>query len=92
MSFLQLVRPWSIRHRGEKSSRDAPVGAVVLPRRPVTLADVWYEVAAPRNQYTQLYCETSGRPGDLRISRVTDGDPVVLEASARRGSVCVNEG
>lgn len=28
--------------------------------------------------FTQLYLEGSGEPGDIRVSRVTAGDPVVL--------------
>ena len=28
--------------------------------------------------FSQLYLEGSGQPGDLRVSRVTAGDPVVL--------------
>lgn len=43
------------------------------------------EQAAPRNRYEQSYLEESGRPGDLRISRVVEGDPVVL------GTVYVHE-
>lgn len=35
-------------------------------------------IAAPRNQYTQLFVENSGQPGDVRVSRVTAGDPVVV--------------
>ncbi|KAL1507533.1 hypothetical protein AB1Y20_007157 [Prymnesium parvum] len=41
--------------------------------------------AAPRNQYEQQYLEVSGQPGDLRISRVTSGDPVIV------GSVFVHQ-
>lgn len=41
--------------------------------------------AAPRNLYLQRYVETSGRPGDLRVSTVTAGDPVIV------GSVFVHE-
>ena len=37
--------------------------------------------AAPRNEYTQLYLETSGARGDLRISRVTAGDPAIVGAT-----------
>ena len=37
--------------------------------------------AAPRNRYSQLYLETSGAPGDLRISRVTAGDPAIVGAT-----------
>lgn len=35
-------------------------------------------IAAPRNRYMQVYLETSGRPGDLRISRITEGDPAIV--------------
>ena len=28
--------------------------------------------------FSQLYLESTGSPGDLRVSRVTAGDPVVL--------------
>lgn len=38
------------------------------------------EQRAPRNQYKQLYLDTSGRPGDLRISTVVEGDPVIVGA------------
>ena len=41
--------------------------------------------AAPRNRYAQLYLETTGAPGDLRISRVTAGDPAIV------GSTFVHE-
>jgi hypothetical protein len=34
--------------------------------------------AAPRNRYTQEYLETSGRVGDLRVSRITEGDPAIV--------------
>ena len=36
------------------------------------------EQAAPRNKYAQLYLETSGEAGDLRISKVVSGDPVIV--------------
>ncbi|KAJ1455015.1 hypothetical protein M885DRAFT_520943 [Pelagophyceae sp. CCMP2097] len=36
---------------------------------------------APRNTYAQLYLEETGRTGDLRISRVTAGDPVIVGAT-----------
>mmetsp|Transcript_15429 Transcript_15429/g.36637 ORF Transcript_15429/g.36637 Transcript_15429/m.36637 type:complete len:271 (+) Transcript_15429:518-1330(+) len=35
-------------------------------------------VAAPRNRYAQEYLETSGRVGDLRISRITEGDTAIV--------------
>ena len=41
--------------------------------------------AAPRNRYAQSYLETSGRAGDLRVSTVVSGDPVIV------GSVFVHE-
>ena len=41
--------------------------------------------AAPKNRYAQLYLETAGRPGDLRVSTVVSGDPVIV------GSVFVHE-
>ena len=41
--------------------------------------------AAPRNIYRQRYLETSGQPGDLRISEVVGGDPVIV------GSIFVHE-
>lgn len=34
--------------------------------------------AAGRNMYKQRYLETTGEPGDLRISEVIDGDPVLV--------------
>ena len=34
--------------------------------------------AAPRNRYVQSYLETSGAPGDLRVSTVASGDPVIV--------------
>eukprot|EP00586_Coscinodiscus_wailesii_P016672 CAMPEP_0172500350 /NCGR_PEP_ID=MMETSP1066-20121228/137159_1 /TAXON_ID=671091 /ORGANISM="Coscinodiscus wailesii, Strain CCMP2513" /LENGTH=292 /DNA_ID=CAMNT_0013274531 /DNA_START=164 /DNA_END=1042 /DNA_ORIENTATION=+ len=34
--------------------------------------------AAPRNMYKQRYLETSGKSGDIRISEVVSGDPVVV--------------
>ena len=34
---------------------------------------------APRNRYQQLYLELDG-PGSLRISTITDGDPVIVGA------------
>ena len=39
------------------------------------------EQRAPRNLYVQLYLETSGNPGDLRISKVVAGDPVIVGAT-----------
>ena len=36
--------------------------------------------AAPKNRYAQLYLETTGRPGDLRVSSVVSGDPVIVGA------------
>jgi len=33
---------------------------------------------APRNMYKQRYLETTGKPGDLRISEVVSGDPVIV--------------
>jgi hypothetical protein len=41
--------------------------------------------AAPRNRYEQCYLDTSGRAGDIRISRVVEGDPVIV------GSVFVHQ-
>lgn len=41
--------------------------------------------AAPRNLYLQQYLETSGAAGDLRISKVVSGDPVIV------GSVFIHE-
>jgi hypothetical protein len=41
--------------------------------------------SAPRNLYVQRYLDTSGAPGDLRISTVASGDPVIV------GSVFVHE-
>ena len=41
--------------------------------------------AAPPNLYEQCYLETGGRAGDLRISRVTAGDPVIV------GSLFIHE-
>ena len=34
--------------------------------------------AAPKNRYAQQYLETSGAPGDLRVSEVVSGDPVIV--------------
>ena len=34
--------------------------------------------AAPRNRYLQRYLDTTGRPGDVRISEVISGDPVIV--------------
>jgi hypothetical protein len=34
---------------------------------------------APMNQYKQLYLEREGK-GSLRISTITDGDPVIVGA------------
>ena len=34
--------------------------------------------AAPRNRYVQSYLETSGSAGDLRVSTVASGDPVIV--------------
>ena len=34
--------------------------------------------AAPRNMYAQLYLETTGAEGDLRVSKVVSGDPVIV--------------
>ena len=34
--------------------------------------------AAPRNRYEQRYLETTGAAGDLRISEVISGDPVIV--------------
>jgi len=34
--------------------------------------------AAPRNMYKQRYLETTGKKGDLRISEVVSGDPVIV--------------
>ena len=36
--------------------------------------------AAGRNMYKQRYLEVTGRPGDLRISEVVSGDPVIVGA------------
>jgi len=36
--------------------------------------------AAPRNRYQQQYLETTGRAGDLRISTIVSGDPVIVGA------------
>ena len=36
--------------------------------------------AAGRNMYKQRYLDISGRKGDLRISEVTSGDPVIVGA------------
>ena len=33
---------------------------------------------APRNRYTQQYLETSGHSGDIRVSRITEGDPAIV--------------
>jgi len=30
------------------------------------------------NEFSQLYLETTAAPGDLRVSKVTTGDPVVV--------------
>mmetsp|Transcript_16685 Transcript_16685/g.23007 ORF Transcript_16685/g.23007 Transcript_16685/m.23007 type:complete len:275 (-) Transcript_16685:90-914(-) len=30
------------------------------------------------NEFSQLYFEDSGKPGDLRVSKVTNGDPIVI--------------
>lgn len=35
-------------------------------------------IAAPRNRYAQLYLDTSGRSGDVRISRITEGDSAIV--------------
>uniref|UniRef100_A0A061RTJ7 Plastid lipid-associated protein/fibrillin conserved domain-containing protein n=1 Tax=Tetraselmis sp. GSL018 TaxID=582737 RepID=A0A061RTJ7_9CHLO len=35
-------------------------------------------LGSQRNVFTQEYVEGTGRPGDLRISRVTEGDPAVV--------------
>ena len=35
--------------------------------------------------YEQRYLETTGRAGDLRVSRVTSGDPVIV------GSIFVHQ-
>ncbi|KAK3247394.1 hypothetical protein CYMTET_43106 [Cymbomonas tetramitiformis] len=32
------------------------------------------------NEFSQLYLEDSGQPGDIRVSKVTAGDPVVLDS------------
>eukprot|EP00908_Phaeocystis_cordata_P001028 Transcript_11104.p1 GENE.Transcript_11104~~Transcript_11104.p1 ORF type:complete len:204 (-),score=22.76 Transcript_11104:193-804(-) len=37
--------------------------------------------AAPRNRYQQLYLDTSGQPGDIRVSKVVSGDPVIVGAT-----------
>jgi hypothetical protein len=37
--------------------------------------------AAPRNRYRQLYLEDTGKPGDLRISTIISGDPVIVGAT-----------
>ncbi|KAK9815808.1 hypothetical protein WJX72_009896 [[Myrmecia] bisecta] len=42
-------------------------------------------LGAERNSYKQLYLEASGKPGDLRISEVTFGDP------SAQGSVFVHQ-
>ena len=34
--------------------------------------------AAPRNRYEQVYLEVGGAKGDLRISEVVSGDPVIV--------------
>lgn len=36
--------------------------------------------AAGRNMYKQRYLEVSGQPGDLRISEVVSGDPIIVGA------------
>lgn len=41
--------------------------------------------AAPKNRYAQLYLETGGLPGDLRVSKVVSGDPVIV------GSIFVHQ-
>ena len=41
--------------------------------------------AAPRNMYAQLYLETTGSVGDLRVSKVVSGDPVIV------GSIFVHQ-
>ena len=41
--------------------------------------------AAGRNLYKQLYLETAGKAGDLRISTVVAGDPVIV------GSVFIHQ-
>ena len=41
--------------------------------------------AAPKNRYAQLYLETGGQPGDLRVSKVVSGDPVIV------GSIFVHQ-
>ena len=38
------------------------------------------EQAAPKNRYLQRYLETTGSPGDLRISTIESGDPVIVGA------------
>ena len=42
-------------------------------------------LGSEQNYYKQLYLESSGQPGDLRISEVTFGDP------AAQGSIFVHE-
>ena len=42
-------------------------------------------LGAEQNYYKQLYMESSGKPGDLRLSEVTNGDP------AAKGSIFVHE-
>lgn len=42
-------------------------------------------LGSEQNYYKQLYLESSGKPGDLRISEVTFGDP------AAQGSIFVHE-
>lgn len=42
-------------------------------------------LGAEQNYYKQLYMESSGRPGDLRLSEVTKGDP------SAKGSIFVHE-
>ena len=34
--------------------------------------------AAPKNRYAQQYLDVSGQPGDLRVSEVVSGDPVIV--------------
>mmetsp|Transcript_30264 Transcript_30264/g.41030 ORF Transcript_30264/g.41030 Transcript_30264/m.41030 type:complete len:115 (-) Transcript_30264:563-907(-) len=36
--------------------------------------------AAPKNQYRQSYLEDSGQAGDLRVSTIVAGDPVIVGA------------
>merc|ERR1712023_403902 len=52
--------------------------SIALGAEETTESDTSTVLGNQLNTFSQLYLESSGKPGDIRVSRVTAGDPVVL--------------